>query len=196
MQGLSSTIVSASYRVCFHGEDPSDFTARKQSDDIQLQEAFEELPGERYKVYEQGGPLRHTRDNVGFCAHKVWLWSKDRENDYLKRTQRWGGSGDRLRGIGRVLTTFRLALTKGIFACRRLTESSLCTVEKCSLRLRCSESVTLRGRQTKHRLPAWCKVTKKFCVFPLSLLECIKPNIALGGFMEAASSEITSSKWQ
>lgn len=60
MQGLSSTIVSASYRVCFHGEDPSDFTACKQSDDIQLQEAFEELPGERYKVYEQGGPLRHT----------------------------------------------------------------------------------------------------------------------------------------
>lgn len=73
MRGLSSTIVRDSCRVCFHGEDSSDFTARKQSDDIQLQEAFEELTGERHKVYEQGGPLRHTETAWVLCSQGLTL---------------------------------------------------------------------------------------------------------------------------
>lgn len=132
MPGLSSTIVRASCRVRFHGEDPSDFTACKQSDDIQLREAFEELPGERDKVYEQGGPLRHTRDNVGFVLTRSNADPKIVRilvsiTAVSKNRKRAASDG---KGTGCVLTLFLLTLTKGIFACRRLTESSLCTVEK------------------------------------------------------------------
>lgn len=46
--------------------------------------------------------------------------------------------------MGYVLTLLRFKLTKGIFACKRLTDISLCTVDKWSLLFRCSESVILQ----------------------------------------------------
>lgn len=86
----SRTIVRASRRVRFHGEDPSDFTACKQSDDIQLQEAFEELPGERDKVYEQGGPLTHTETMWVLCSQGLTLIQGSWERPFERtRSERW-----------------------------------------------------------------------------------------------------------
>lgn len=86
---LSSTIFRVSCQVRFHGEDPSDFTACKQSDDIQPQEAFEELPGERDKVYEQGGPLRHTETMWVLCSQGLALIQGSWERLFERSSDGW-----------------------------------------------------------------------------------------------------------
>lgn len=165
MRRLSSTVVVASCRICFHGEDPSDFTACKQSDDIQLQEAFEELPGERYKVYEQGGPLRDTQRQCGFCAYKVWLRSKDVvRGDYLKEREA-GGDGTQRNGRHTHAVSPHTdkrylcvqEIDRQFFVHRREVKPSFEVLRVCHP----------AGRQTKkkRRLPAWCKVTEKFVPF-------------------------------
>lgn len=51
--------------------------------------------------------------------------------------------------MSKTLTTLRFNPTKGIFACKSVADTSLCTVDKWSLLFRCSESVILRLTDSK-----------------------------------------------
>lgn len=92
----------------------------------------------------------------GYCSvsyGRHWLKKHIAETKHKKNMSRMGWR----------LTTLRFNPTKGIFACKRVADNSLCTVDKWSLLFRCSKSVILwiRDNRTEHKLPPASMVSQR-----------------------------------
>lgn len=178
MQVLFSSIVRGFWILLefFHGEDPSDFTACKQSDDIQLQEAFEELPGERHKVYEQGGPLRHTETMWVLCSQGLTLIRGSWERPFERSAEQavtdrreWATHSRCLASHWQKVSLHAEDWQKALYA-RWRSEAFFWGAPSL---LPCRET-------NKTPFTSMMQSHQEVCVFPLSLLARIKRNIALG----------------